>query len=449
MAFIADHHCRGRDVLKEIGSQRNHHIEILAALHLPVQTADMNFYSLTQVADILSVPKRVVKAWEKNGKLVPRRAADEDMRIYAEEDVRKIAPDHSFFRKGADIERPVPLRPYRLIELFAGAGGMALGLERAGFSSVLLNEIDKKACATLRANRPDWNVLGGTVVDIDFKPYSGNVDVLAGGFPCQAFSYAGKKLGFKDTRGTLFYEYARAIDETRPAMVVGENVRGLLKHDSGRTLETMLSIFRELGYRPLQPHVLKALLHRVPQKRERLILVAFREDVADHAAFEWPAPHRKIFTVRDALRKGGLFPSDVPESPGEGYTEQKRKVMELVPPGGYWRDLPDAVQREYMMKSYFLTGGKTGMARRMSWDEPCLTLTCSPAQKQTERCHPEETRPFTTREYARIQTFPDDWKFIGSQPSVYRQIGNAVPVNLAEALGLSMVAAMNRIEAAR
>jgi DNA (cytosine-5)-methyltransferase 1 len=139
----------------------------------------------------------------------------------------------------------------------------------------------------------------------------------------------------------------------------------------------------------------------------------------------------------------------VPESPGEGYTEQKRKVMELVPPGGYWRDLPDAVQREYMMKSYFLTGGKTGMARRMSWDEPCLTLTCSPAQKQTERCHPEETRPFTTREYARIQTFPDDWKFIGSQPSVYRQIGNAVPVNLAEALGLSMVAAMNRIEAAR
>lgn len=115
MAFIADHHCRGRDVLKEIGSQRNHLTEILAALHLPVQTADMNFYSLTQVADILSVPKRVVKAWEKNGKLVPRRAADEDKRIYAEEDVRNIAPDHSFFRKGADIERPVPLRPYRLI----------------------------------------------------------------------------------------------------------------------------------------------------------------------------------------------------------------------------------------------------------------------------------------------------------------------------------------------
>jgi DNA (cytosine-5)-methyltransferase 1 len=106
------------------------------------------------------------------------------------------------------------------------------------------------------------------------------------------------------------------------------------------------------------------------------------------------------------------------------------------------------VQRAFMLKSYFLSGGKTGMARRMSWDEPCLTLTCSPAQKQTERCHPDETRPFTTREYARIQTFPDDWKFSGPQAAIYRQIGNAVPVNLAEALGLSMVAAMNRIESA-
>jgi DNA (cytosine-5)-methyltransferase 1 len=406
----------------------------------------MTLYSLTQVADILSVPKGVVKAWEKNGKLTPRRTADADKRIYAEEDLRKIAPEHPFFKNGGTAERPVPLRPYRLIELFAGAGGMALGLERAGFTSILLNEIDKKACATLRANRPHWNLVGGTVADIDFKPYRGQADVLAGGFPCQAFSYAGKKLGFKDTRGTLFYEYARAIDETRPAMVVGENVRGLLKHDGGRTLETMLSIFRELGYRPLEPHVLKALMHRVPQKRERLILVAFREEVADRAAFKWPAPHGKVFTVRDALRKGDLFDADVPASVGETYTEEKRKVMELVPPGGYWRDLPDAVQREYMMKSYFLTGGKTGMARRMSWDEPSLTLTCSPAQKQTERCHPEETRPFTTREYARIQTFPDDWNFVGSRPSVYRQIGNAVPVNLAEALGLSMVAALNRIE---
>jgi DNA (cytosine-5)-methyltransferase 1 len=145
------------------------------------------------------------------------------------------------------------------------------------------------------------------------------------------------------------------------------------------------------------------------------------------------------------LKAGELFKEPVPKSDGQKYPPAKRAVMDLVPPGGYWRDLPEDVQIAYMMKSYYLGGGKTGMARRMSWDEPSLTLTTAPAQKQTERCHPEETRPFTTREYARIQTFPDDWKFSGSQGSVYKQIGNAVPVNLGEALGYSLVKFLNLV----
>ena len=120
--------------------------------------------------------------------------------------------------------------------------------------------------------------------------------------------------------------------------------------------------------------------------------------------------------------------------------------MSFVPQGGYWRDLPDEIQREYMKGSYHLSGGKTGVARRLSWDEPSLTLTCAPAQKQTERCHPEETRPLTVREYARIQTFPDNWEFCGSQTSQYKQIGNAVPVNFAHAIGLSLVKLLNDIE---
>ena len=111
--------------------------------------------------------------------------------------------------------------------------------------------------------------------------------------------------------------------------------------------------------------------------------------------------------------------------------------MELIPEGGYWRDLPDDLQREFMGGSYHLGGGKTGMARRLSWAEPSLTLTCNPAQKQTERCHPKETRPLTVREYARIQTFPDDWEFAGSVSSQYKQIGNAVPVNLGYHVGLA------------
>jgi DNA (cytosine-5)-methyltransferase 1 len=136
----------------------------------------------------------------------------------------------------------------------------------------------------------------------------------------------------------------------------------------------------------------------------------------------------------------------VPKSDGQKYPQKKIDILKRIPPGGYWRDLPDHLQREYMMKSYYLGGGKTGMARRLSWEEPSLTLTCAPAQKQTERCHPDETRPLTVREYARIQTFPDDWHFCGPITAQYKQIGNAVPVNLAFAVGRSLVRVLNQIE---
>lgn len=118
--------------------------------------------------------------------------------------------------------------------------------------------------------------------------------------------------------------------------------------------------------------------------------------------------------------------------------------MKLIPPGGYWRDLPAKLQKEYLGKSLNLSGGKTGMARRLSWNEPSLTLTCNPAQKQTERCHPSETRPLTIREYARIQCFPDDWNFFGSISNQYKQIGNAVPVNLGYHLGCCIIAMLEK-----
>ena len=239
----------------------------------------------------------------------------------------------------------------------------------------------------------------------------------------------------------MFYEFARAVKEVKPLIAIGENVRGLLSHEDGRTVAGMTSILEELGYRVLQPQILKAIFFNVPQKRERLFIVAVRKDVK--VDFDFPQPKRKILNLRDALKAGELYENDVPISPGQQYPKEKAKVMRLVPPGGYWRDLPIEVQKTYMMKSYFLSGGKTGMARRMSWNEPSLTLTCAPAQKQTERCHPDETRPFTVREYARIQTFPDDWIFAGSLTSQYKQIGNAVPVNLAKAIGAQVVKLLN------
>jgi DNA (cytosine-5)-methyltransferase 1 len=339
-----------------------------------------------------------------------------------------------------------PMRNYRSIELFAGAGGMALGMERAGFSHLLLNDFDRYATATLQKNRPQWHVIHGDIAEIDFEPYRGKTDLLTGGFPCQAFSYAGKKRGMDDTRGTLFYEFARALKESEPKIFLAENVRGLVSHDQGRTLETMVEVFESMGYEVLPPKVLKAIHYHVPQKRERLFIVGIKKEYASKVQFQWPQESKRYYTLKDALKKGTLYATDVSPSAGQCYPEKKRKILELIPPGGYWRDLPLALQKSYMMKSFYLGGGKTGIARRIAWDEACLTLTCAPAQKQTERCHPEETRPFQVREYARIQTFPDEWVFEGSITQQYKQIGNAVPVNLAFAMGLSLVDVLNQIE---
>ncbi len=340
----------------------------------------------------------------------------------------------------------VPRRAYSSIELFAGAGGLALGMEQAGFSHILLNEIDHDACMTLRYNRPHWNVCEGDVRNISFHEYAGTTDFLSGGFPCQAFSYAGKQGGFNDTRGTLFFELARAVAEVQPKVFLCENVRGLVTHDNGKTLSTIRNTIKELGYTLVEPKILKAIHYKVPQKRERLILIAIRNDIATHVTFHWPATYNRVMTLRDAFFAGELYSSDVPPSEGQRYPKRKEEIMNLVPMGGYWRDLPLALQKEYMKGSFELGGGKTGMARRLSYDEPSLTLTCAPAMKQTERCHPTETRPLTVREYARIQTFPDDWCFMGSVSSQYKQIGNAVPVNLSYALGRTLIRLFNDIE---
>ena len=402
--------------------------------------------SASNFADIMGVSKATLQKWENNGTFVP--SIDDKGNKYFFVDKLLNIPEIKEMVHSAWEEEMLtkPLRPYTSIELFAGAGGLALGMEKAGFSHVLLNEIDHDACTTLRYNRPNWQVVEQDVRTISFRTFYGEVDFLSGGFPCQAFSYAGKQGGFNDTRGTLFFELARAVKEIQHKVFMGENVKGLSAHDGGKTLEIIKNTIKELGYTLVEPRVLKAILYQVPQKRERLIMVAIRNDIADKVRFKWPAPYHRIMTLRDAFFRGELYDVDVPPSDGQKYPPKKQKIMELVPMGGYWRDLPLEIQKEYMGGSFKLEGGKTGMARRLSLDEPSLTLTCAPAQKQTERCHPTETRPLTVREYARIQTFPDDWKFAGTLSSQYKQIGNAVPVNLAYALGRSLIRLFNDIE---
>ena len=251
------------------------------------------------LADIVSVSKSTLLKWEANGKITP---------IYTDEGVKKyqLAQLSDFPAVKAMLESQweqdtliQPLRPYTSIELFAGAGGLAIGLEQAGFHAIALNEWDKHACKTLRLNRPHWNVLEGDIHHIDFTPFKG-VDFLSGGFPCQAFSYAGNQLGFEDTRGTLFFEFARAIKECQPQVFLGENVRGLMEHDNGRTLSTIKRVIHDLGYTLIEPTVLKAIFYRVPQKRERLMLVGIRNDLMPFADFRWPTPYKHICVLRDA-----------------------------------------------------------------------------------------------------------------------------------------------------
>ena len=391
--------------------------------------------TISEAAGQLSVSIDTIRRWEKKG-LIKAHRDSRNNRIFG---VKELQRAHSKYIGGSvdnrfNILKSNDAAGYSSIELFAGAGGLALGLENAGFNHQLLVEFDKQAASTLKNNRPDWNVQCIDASKVDFKPYRDKVDVVTGGFPCQAFSYAGNQLGFDDARGTLFFELARCIKEVNPKVAVGENVRGLVAHENGRTLQLMLKILDDLGYRA-EFRILRAQYLDVPQKRERLIIIAARKDLDLTIYF----PREKDYTVslREALE-------NVPDSPHQKYSAKKKIVLDMVPPGGYWRDLPLDVQREYLGGSFNLSGGKTGMARRLSWDEPSLTLTCAPAQKQTERCHPDVTRPLAVREYARLQTFPDDWHFEGSVGSQYKQIGNAVPVNLGFHVGRCVAAMLKR-----
>ncbi|CAN2189263.1 Dcm Site-specific DNA methylase [Candidatus Nanopelagicaceae bacterium] len=381
---------------------------------------------------LIGVSPDTIRRWHKKGLIKAKMGAGGERLFSSDEISRVIAKTSSSDNPWRVLK--ASKSKLNSIELFAGAGGLALGMHNAGIQSKLLVDFDKDSVATLKTNMPHWNAHCDSVTDIDLDDYRGQIDVMAGGFPCQAFSYAGKSRGFADTRGTLFYEYARLIDQVKPQLVLGENVKGLLNHDEGRTLSVIVQELENLGYR-VAFKVLRAQFLDVPQKRERLIIFGLRKDLKSDLLF----PVEKDYTIdlRAALK-------DVPKSEGQSYSESKSRIMELIPEGGYWRDLPDALQRKYMGGSYHLGGGKTGMARRLAWDEPSLTLTCNPAQKQTERCHPKETRPLTVREYARIQTFPDNWEFVGSASSQYRQIGNAVPVNLGYHVGLAIRAILGQ-----
>jgi DNA (cytosine-5)-methyltransferase 1 len=328
----------------------------------------------------------------------------------------------------------VEYKPYSFIEVCAGGGGLSSGLIKSGLKPILLNDFNNNCCKTLQKNHPNTNIIMGNMENIDFNPYIDKVDLLTGGVPCQSFSHAGLRKGLDDKRGDLMFKFIEILNKIKPKIFMIENVKGLLTHNNGETLKIILNEINDNNMYNITYKCLDASKYNVPQKRERVFIVGVLKNL--NGTFQFPNENLNQKVLKDVL-------INVPISQGANYTEEKIRLFKMIPQGGCWVNLPENLQQEYLGNSYNSGGGKRGILYRLSMEKPSLTLLCTPSQKQTERCHPLEERPLTIREYARIQTFGDDYEFMGSLSSQYKQIGNAVPVELAYQLGNSIMNILN------
>jgi DNA (cytosine-5)-methyltransferase 1 len=367
-------------------------------------------------------------------------------------------------RKRTDKSRPKCVA----LSFFSGAMGLDIVLEHSGIKVLLACEVDKACRQTISINRPKIGLIGDiwSYAPQQIRDFAGlttndEIDVIVGGPPCQAFSTAGSRGGFKDERGNALLRYLDLIIQLRPRFAVIENVRGLLSAPMchrphiertpewvpskeelpGGALMYILKALRKAGY-GISFNLYNAANFGVPQSRERVVMLCSRDgNVLPHllpthsqnGAFELP----KWRTLRDALR-------DLPPSPcdHDNFPEERLRFYRMLKPGQYWKHLPESLHREALGGSFNSGGGKTGFLRRLDWDKPSCTLVTSPTMPATDICHPVENRPISVQEYARIQQFPDNWKFSGSVSDQYRQIGNAVPVGLGVAVGNAVLAAI-------
>ena len=383
-----------------------------------------------------------------------------------------LFPEINFFPKssGKEVAKPIATmsffpelrselidrrkRNYPSISLFSGAMGLDIGLEQSGIDIRIGQDFDRSCVETMQANRRPS--LSGDIRRISpnqlleaARLKVGEAFLLCGGPPCQPFSTAGKRLGINDPRGSLFMEFIRMIDAIRPRFFVMENVKGLmsapLRTEDGKTdcrgsvLDVILEEFSKLNYKTVYG-VLDAVNYGVPQFRERFILLGSRdgEDVFLPLPTHFQRHQNPLYrwrTLGDAIK-------DLEDAPGfyHLFSKKRARFLEMVPPGGNWRSLPPGLLQEAMGGAYKSGGGKVGFYRRLSYAEPSPTVTTSPAQKATMLCHPTRLRTLSIPEYKRIQQFPDDWVLTGSPADQYRQIGNAVPIGLAKAIGDAIIA---------
>lgn len=323
------------------------------------------------------------------------------------------------------------------VSLFSGCLGLDLGFELAGITAAAFVEKDAVCQQTIRLNRPGirlyddiFAVTGGMLLqELGRAP-----DVVVGGPPCQSFSTIGKRGSMKDTRGLALLEYVRLVGELQPRYFVMENVRGLLsaKKDDKPLMPWLLAQFKRLGYH-VGAQLVNAADYGVAQTRLRVIIIGAK---GAPVAFPEPAtPGRQQRTLRDAI--GG---EEGRVGPCGAFSARMRTLLNKVPAGGSWRDLGVRDQNRALGNANRTTGGLTSYYRRLSWDRPCPTLLTSPTQRATPLCHPRDTRPLSVDEYRRIQGFPAGWQLAGGVAQQYKQLGNAVPVNLAQAIGEAVVA---------
>jgi len=371
------------------------------------------------------------------------------------------------------MKRQLKSKDLTSLSFFSGCLGLDLGLERVGIHQLLACDFDKNCRATIAANRPDVPVIDdlNKFEADDIRKIAGlksneRPTLIVGGPPCQAFSTAGKRQSFTDPRGNVFLKYIQLIEDLQPDYAVIENVRGLLsaalKHRPieergknfpplsdeerpGGALFYVLNWLQRIGY-ATSFNLYNSANYGVPQVRERVILVASRsgEKVSyiqpthsNNSRYELP----KWNTFRDAVK--GLIEKDMEYLK---FDEERLRFYRMLKEGQYWKNLPSVeLQKEALGKSYFSGGGKTGFYRRLAWDKPSPTLVTSPTMPATDLAHPVEDRPLSIQEYKRIQQFPDDWILKGNLVAQYKQIGNAVPVGLGEALGRTIVNHLNNV----
>ena len=422
-----------------------------------------NLLTAGEVAKKLKVTVQSVRLLIKNGMLNAERVGNqwltsiEDLNEYIEKNDVVIEPD-DHERLSDDIPEIVAL------SFFSGAMGLDIGMKNGGIDALLACEFNKACRMTIAKNKPEIGLIGDItdftaeeILKMAKIPEGRKVDVIFGGPPCQAFSTAGNRKAFDDERGNVFLKYLSIISEIKPTYVVIENVRGLLSTPfkykdieepiKGGAMMIILDKLKEIGY-TVSFNLYNAAYFGAPQIRERVVIigklgggkVSYLQPTHNEEGTDGLKAWR---TLRDAFDDN--LPMNVEHHFIE-FPEKRLKYYRVLKEGQYWKDLPLDLQKEALGKSFYLGGGKTGFLRRLSYSRPSPTLVTNPTMPATDLAHPTEDRPLSVEEYKSIQEFPESWKVCGGILDQYKQIGNAVPVKLGEAIAKTIIDDMNGIK---